>query len=135
MAEAGPSAKSGRRVLVAEDDALCRLVLVSMLDTLECEVVVACNGIEALAAADQGHYCLAFFDWRMPEMDGLTALRELRGRWRSRGQAGFPIVACTASVFPDEIATCWGAGVDDVLKKPFRIDELRALLARWCPAA
>jgi CheY-like chemotaxis protein len=61
-------------------------------------------------------------------MDGLEATREIRRREAFSGSRIW-IVALTANVLPDDIARCVEAGMDSHLGKPFRREELRALLA------
>ncbi|MNF17543.1 Sensor histidine kinase RcsC [compost metagenome] len=67
----------------------------------------------------------------MPVMDGYEATRRIRqsGRWPD-----LPIIALTANALPDERERCRAAGMDDYLAKPFRREELVALLDTWLPA-
>ncbi|MNP62643.1 Sensor histidine kinase RcsC [compost metagenome] len=67
----------------------------------------------------------------MPVMDGYEATRRIRqsGRWPD-----LPIIALTANALPDERERCRAAGMDDYLAKPFRREELVALLDSWLPA-
>jgi len=64
----------------------------------------------------------------MPELDGYAATRVLRTLPAGRG---VPIVAMTANTRHGELETCVAAGMDGLVQKPLRVDELRAALERW----
>jgi CheY-like chemotaxis protein len=103
----------GRRVLVAEDDAISQKVTARMLERLGCEVTIASNGKEAVQMATGDDFSLVFMDWRMPEMDGLQAACEIRHR--EGNSRHIPIVALTASALSDDRdrSSCsrrWNAG-------------------------
>ncbi|RZI39680.1 response regulator, partial [Herbaspirillum sp. HC18] len=79
------------KVLVAEDDAVNRLVVCKMLGAFDVELCVVTDGAEAVAATSEGDYDVALMDVRMPDMGGLAATRAIRaqgGRFES-----LPIVA------------------------------------------
>jgi len=118
------------RVLLVEDNPVNQLVAKGMLVKLGCEVVVAAHGIEALDQLEQQDFDLVLMDCNMPVMDGYEASRQIRrsGRWPS-----LPIVALTANAMPEERERCRAAGMSDYLSKPFRREELAALLDQWVP--
>jgi len=93
------------------------------------EVDTAVNGIEALELATGG-YDAILMDCNMPVMDGYEASRQIRrsGRWPE-----LPIVALTANALAEERERCRAAGMNDYLAKPFRREELNALLDLWVP--
>ncbi|GGI33455.1 ATP-binding protein [Bradyrhizobium guangdongense] len=116
------------KVLVAEDDAVNRMVVSKMLGTFDVELRVVADGVEAIAAASEGDYDIVLMDVRMPEMDGLAATRAIRaegGRF-----AILPIIALTANAFPDDVRICREAGMSDFLAKPLRKPALAAALLR-----
>ncbi len=119
------------RVLLVEDNAVNQLVAKGMLAKLGCEVVLAGHGAEALSHLEQTTVDLVLMDCNMPVMDGYEATRRIRqsGRWQD-----LPIIALTANALPDERERCRAAGMDDYLAKPFRREELVALLDTWLPA-
>jgi CheY-like chemotaxis protein len=69
-------------------------------------------------------------DIMMPEMDGLTAIREIRKRseWRR-----LSIIALTAKAMPNDREACLHAGADDYIAKPLDVDKLLSLIKVWIP--
>ncbi|WP_445571546.1 response regulator [Pseudomonas sp. E102] len=118
------------RVLLVEDNPVNQLVAKGMLVKLGCEVVVAAHGAEGLDQLEQREFDLVLMDCNMPVMDGYEASRQIRrsGRWPD-----LPIVALTANAMPEERERCRAAGMSDYLSKPFRREELAALLDQWVP--
>ncbi|WP_454864973.1 response regulator [Pseudomonas rhizophila] len=118
------------RVLLVEDNPVNQLVAKGMLVKLGCEVIVAAHGAEALDLLEQRDFNLVLMDCNMPVMDGYEASRQIRrsGRWPD-----LPIVALTANAMPEERERCRAAGMNDYLSKPFRREELAALLDQWVP--
>ncbi|QCI11361.1 response regulator [Pseudomonas putida] len=130
---ANPSGEAlpGRaRVLLVEDNPVNQLVAKGMLAKLGCQVQLATQGAEALAMLEQGEFDMVLMDCNMPVMDGYEASRQIRqsGRWPD-----LPIVALTANAMPEERERCRAAGMNDYLAKPFRREELLALIDHWVP--
>jgi CheY-like chemotaxis protein len=73
-------------------------------------------------------YDLIFMDVSMPKMDGYDATREVRRRGGT-----CPIVAFTASVSDEDVASCLRAGMNGHLGKPVTIAALKQALQRWLP--
>lgn len=118
------------RVLLVEDNPVNQLVAKGMLGKLGCEVIVAAHGAEALDQLELSDFDLVLMDCNMPVMDGYEASRHIRrsGRWPQ-----LPIVALTANAMSEERERCRAAGMSDYLAKPFRREELAALLDLWIP--
>ncbi|MCA1384649.1 MULTISPECIES: ATP-binding protein [Bradyrhizobium] len=116
------------KVLVAEDDAVNRMVVSKMLGAFDIELRVVTDGTEAVAAACEGNYDVVLMDVRMPDMDGLAATRAIRAQGE-RFEA-LPIVALTANAFPEDIKICREAGMSDFLAKPLRKPALVGALLR-----
>ena len=117
-------------ILLVEDNPVNQLVAKGMLSKLGCEVVVAAHGGEALRQLAQNRFDLVLMDCNMPVMDGYEASRQIR---QSELWADLPIVALTANAMPEERERCRTAGMNDYLSKPFRREELQALLDTWVP--
>jgi len=80
-------------------------------------------------AAIQVAYDVILMDVHMPEMDGLTATREIR---RLEGRNGdVPVLALTANVMSEDKDRCFRAGMDAFLPKPLVAEELDAVLHEW----
>ena len=106
------------RVLVVDDNKTNRLVAAKMLGEFDAEVGQACDGCEAVKAVFEGEFDIIFMDMQMPEMDGLTATREIRAAGGKYLQ--IPIVAFTANAFADDREACKDAGMNDFIAKPVR---------------
>jgi len=129
-----PVSRRGARVLLVEDNAINQEVARVMLTELDCEVRVASNGHQALIALAQEQFDLVLMDCQMPEMDGFEAVRRFRagekGTLRFRTPIGTPVVAMTANALAGDAERCLAAGFSDYLAKPFRQEQLVALLTR-----
>jgi PAS domain S-box-containing protein len=119
------SAVTDGPVLVVDDDAVSRHVLVQALASAGFAHVAVGSGTEALAVVDKIRPSIILLDLVMPAPDGYQVLRILRAREETRD---LPVVALTALDAHDEIARAFEAGADDFVKKPFRAVELVARL-------
>ena len=120
----------GLRVLVAEDNPFNRFLLQKILEKLGVgHMNFATDGNEALEmilkdAAAAPPYHVVFMDLRMPGLDGLEVARRVR-----RAGVATPIVALTAQAAADDGALCREAGMNGYFSKPYRINDLEAVLA------
>ncbi|WP_347506699.1 response regulator [Pseudomonas anguilliseptica] len=126
-----PQRNRQARVLLVEDNPVNQLVAKGMLGKLGCEVLLANHGGEALTLLETQAVDLILMDCNMPVMDGYETTRRIRQKAEF---AELPIVALTANALSDERERCRAAGMDDYLAKPFRKDELAALLDQWLSA-
>ena len=127
-----PARARGLTVLVVEDNPVNQRVARHLLGRFGLRADVAASGAEALSALELRDYDLVLMDVQMPEMDGLTATRQIRRRWPGRA---LRIVAMTANVAPEDVEGCRSAGMDGFLGKPINVAELADELARLVPAA
>ena len=135
-AQARDSAMEGRRILVVEDDVRNVFALSSILEPKGATVEIARNGLEALAALERADadpsrkIDLVLMDVMMPEMDGLTAVREIRKRpsWRK-----LPIIVLTAKAMKDDQTHCLEAGANDYMAKPLDVEKVLSLVRVWMP--
>jgi signal transduction histidine kinase/DNA-binding response OmpR family regulator len=109
--------RARRRILLAEDNAVNRLVVAAILAKHGHELVVVENGIEALAAVQRGSFDAVLMDVQMPEMDGLEATAAIRGAELGTGRR-VPIIALTAHAMKGDRDACLAAGMDAYLSKP-----------------
>jgi two-component system cell cycle response regulator len=114
------------KILVADDDAVSRLLMQRMLGAMGYEVVTARNGVEAVGilAEDDGPR-LVLLDWTMPEMSGLEVCRAIRNGLR---RAYIYIALLTSKDSKEDLVAGLEAGADDYLTKPCHPEELRARL-------
>jgi signal transduction histidine kinase/CheY-like chemotaxis protein len=115
------------RILVADDNADNRQLLVKILSPLGFELREAANGQEALAVWAEWQPQLIWMDVRMPVMDGYTATRQIRARLQGQQPA---IIAITASAFADEQESALAAGCTDFIRKPFREMDIFELMGQ-----
>lgn len=126
----------GRRILVVEDDVRNVFALTSLLEPKGMRVEIARNGKEALAtlgrlgAAPGQGIDLVLMDLMMPEMDGLTAMREIR---KNASFRKLPIIALTAKAMKDDQRQCLEAGANDYVAKPLDVERLVSLIRVWMP--
>ncbi|MCI1003186.1 response regulator [Herbaspirillum sp. C7C8] len=126
----------GRRILVVEDDVRNIFALSSVLEPKGMKVDIARNGREALEALQRSQeqpgapIDLVLMDIMMPEMDGLTAMREIRKQavWKR-----LPIIALTAKAMKDDQEKCLAAGANDYIAKPLDVEKLLSLVRVWMP--
>jgi len=123
----------GASALVAEDDAASQVLATAVLEREGLHVTVVGNGVDAVAAWRSGHYDILFLDNHMPRMNGRDAATEIRAVERDEGRPRTPIIGITASGLPEERHACLDAGMDALLLKPFRLDDLSRMLHRWLP--
>jgi CheY-like chemotaxis protein/CHASE3 domain sensor protein len=130
------AALEGRRILVVEDDVRNIFALSSLLEPKGATIEIARNGREAIEALTRNSLQatspidLVLMDIMMPEMDGLTAMREIRKRpeWRK-----LPIIALTAKAMRDDQEKCIAAGANDYIAKPLDVEKLLSLVRVWIP--
>jgi CheY-like chemotaxis protein len=115
---------SSMRILLVEDEASHRKIILLMLARLGYESDAVSNGHEAIQAVKHSQYDLVLMDIVMPKIDGLQTTREIR----KLGQKGLKILAITAYVFPGIREMCLDAGMDDYIAKPVRIKDLEHAL-------
>ncbi|KAF5022696.1 hypothetical protein F66182_5244 [Fusarium sp. NRRL 66182] len=118
---------------VVEDNLINQKVVVNQLRKAGCIVSATNDGVEALEFLKNTHFCnengsdlsVILMDLEMPNMDGLTCIREIR-RLQREGliTEHVPVIAVTANVRDEQIRVALQSGMDDVVSKPFRIPEV-----------
>ena len=112
------------RALLADDEPAMRRRVRVILADLGCEIVEAEDGRAAVDALGNGTFDLVVTDLRMPEVDGIGVLREVRARHKH-----VPVVVITASGRVADAVSAMKAGATDFVNKPFHEQELRDVLA------
>ena len=121
------------RILVVEDNEVNQMVTKAMLDRLNCEVIVAENGLEAVNVYIDQKPDLILMDCNMPVMDGFEATRQIRVLEQQNQTKHIPIVALTAHALEHIKQECLTAGMDDHLSKPFNFQQIDQLLQQYIP--
>jgi two-component system capsular synthesis sensor histidine kinase RcsC len=119
-----PVAPRGR-ILLVEDNAVNRELILQQLEELGFLVDTADNGQQGLQRWSPGHYVAVLTDINMPVMNGYELATALRER-----DAGLPILAITATALSSERERCRAAGITDILLKPMSLGALDTMLAR-----
>lgn len=117
------------RILVAEDNAINRVIVSRMLELEGYSFDVVEDGFACVAALHMTSYDLVLMDISMPGMDGVEATRTIRSQ--QQGNPLIPIIAVTANAGPQENEEFFAAGMNAVLEKPFSRTALRAVLEKW----
>ena len=121
----------GRKILVVDDDVRNVFALTSALEQKGALIEIARNGHEAIAQLQNVRDIdLVLMDIMMPEMDGFTAMQEIRKDPRF---AKLPIIAVTAKAMKDDQDRCLRSGANDYLAKPIDLDRLFSLIRVWLP--
>jgi PAS domain S-box-containing protein len=118
-----------KKVLLVDDDMRNVYALSAALEEKNMTVVVAKNGVEAIAALiAQEDINIVLMDIMMPEMDGYEAMRRIR---KSSNYAKVPIIALTAKAMTGDREECINAGASDYISKPIEIERLFSLMRIW----
>lgn len=120
--------KFNANILVAEDSMTNQEVAKSMLGLLGCETWLADNGAEAVEQINLQKPDLVLMDCQMPVMDGYAATKAIRKNWPD-----IPIVALTAGMGDNLRQQCLDAGMNEVMSKPFSLQELEQTLTHFLP--
>lgn len=115
-----------KKILIVEDNPINQELLSEILDRLEYKVDVADNGKIALEKIDANSYQMILMDIQMPEMDGITATKNIREKNKD-----IPIIAITASIFQSDKNECTQAGMNDFLSKPYTFEQVKELVSKF----
>jgi PAS domain S-box-containing protein len=119
----------GKRILLAEDMEINRIIAAEILKAAGCHVDAVSDGRDAVAAVQRQRYDLVLMDANMPGLDGIEATRRIRGLDPPKSRV--PIVALSADAVEGAREKYLAAGMDDFLSKPFDRAQLLAVAARW----
>jgi len=120
-------------VLLVEDEAVNAAVAEGYLASLGCTSVWVKTGADAIARFASERFDLVLMDLNMPDMDGFMATRLIRQR--ENQAARVPVIALTAHDASNYRDKCLAADMDDILSKPYTLDDCTHLLRKWLAAA
>ena len=121
---------SGLRILVVDDNTLNLTVATTLLANEGVIVDTAENGLDALQLIASQQFDLVLMDLEMPGMSGIEVTRKIR-----QSQSGIetlPIIAITAHAFPEMRKEVFESGMNDLLDKLYKPEQLNTMIARWC---
>ena len=127
-----PPSLQGLRALVADDNATNRMILKAMLGALGIQVTMTEDGARAVAAWQPDVHDVLLLDISMPEMDGIAALGAIRSLAQKAGVRMPPAIAVTANAMTHQIDGYYAAGFNAYVGKPFRRDDLAAVITQVC---
>ena len=116
------------KILAVEDIKMNQVILGLMLNKFGIEHQFADNGQSALEVLKDHQFDLILMDCRMPILDGYQTTRKLRKQGYKR-----PIIAITAGTTSVETSECFASGMNDILHKPYKLEELNAIIKKWAP--
>ena len=119
-----------KRVLIVDDASLVRLYYRAALEGAGFEVTEALNGLEGLEHVLAAHFDLLIVDVNMPQMDGLSFLRALRGK--SLPLSSIPALITTTETAPHRVAAARAAGANFYVVKPLKQEALVEYAALLC---
>lgn len=119
----------GGVILLVEDNLINQTIALELIESLGYQVHLAENGLEAVEMSGDKNYDLIIMDCEMPEMDGYQATRTIREREGSERHT--PIIAMTAYAMQGDREKCLAAGMDDYVTKPFDLERVSSVIARW----
>ena len=115
------------RILVAEDNAINQKLALMALKNMGYVADSVANGLEVLEALRRQSYDLILMDVQMPEMDGLTATKEIR----NQNNHEVFIIAMTANAMEGDRDVCLAAGMNDYIAKPITLESLTKVIEYW----
>ena len=122
-----PSILKGKRVLIADDYEINRLVASTILFNYDIISEEAKNGIEVIEKLEKEDFDIILMDVQMPDMDGIEATKIIRNKISKT----LPVIALTAYALKGDNVKFIEAGMNDYLSKPFEEDQLIEILIKW----
>lgn len=121
-----------RKILLADDDELGRMVVTTLLERKGHTVTAVENGARLLEAIQGDTFDILLTDISMPDMEGTEVARIIRSDERNCGNRQVPIIALTAHAFVNDRARFIDCGINGYIAKPFNFEELLTLIEELC---
>ena len=122
----------GLKILVVDDTPMNLQVIRGLLKRTCMEIDTASSGAECLSKIGNGSYDMVFLDYRMPNMNGVETLFEIKNRYPDFYEK-VPIISLTASAISGDREKLLAAGFTDYLAKPVNIDEMEKMMLKYLP--
>ncbi len=120
------------KILIVDDNEMNLKVAKGLLEPLKMQIDTAGDGKQALDKIQETTYDIVFMDHMMPVMDGVEAVRQLRG-FEGEYYQKLPVIALTANAVSGAKETFLAAGMNDFVAKPIRIKEICTAIKKWLP--
>jgi CheY-like chemotaxis protein len=120
-------------ILLVEDQLMARIAAQALLTTLGCKVIVAENGMQALALAAENHLDLVFMDIGLPDKSGFEVTKDIRQLPAPYGAV--PIIALTAHDDKELIQLAQEVGMQGFYTKPLTKELIHTILEKFCKTA
>ncbi|MBI4460422.1 MAG: response regulator [Acidobacteria bacterium] len=117
-----------KKILIAEDDPASRELLGEILGGMGWDIILACNGAEALEKVSDARPDLVLLDIQMPVLDGFAVLRGIRQDSRF---ARLPVIALTANAMNEDREKTMRLGFDAHISKPVNLAALRSQIEHY----
>jgi len=130
LADAAPKGAAPLRLLLAEDEAVSRLAVRTMLTRMGHKVTAVENGLQAVRAFAEADFDCVFMDIQMPELDGVEATQRIRTMQETGARPWAPVIALTAYAMSGDRERFLNLGMDGYVSKPVQEAELAEALAR-----
>lgn len=116
------------RILIVEDDPILRNLTERQVHALGVDCVAVSSGEEALELFERNGINLIFMDIGLPGIDGSVATMRIREFELAKNRKRVPVIALTAH---SDKARCMGAGMDDFIRKPALLNDVKTVLDKW----
>ncbi|MBN8663898.1 MAG: response regulator [Chitinophagales bacterium] len=120
----------GRKAMIVEDNEMNVMLLTMLLRKAAMIFDVAKDGEEALRLFESNHYDIVLADINVPKLTGDQLAMRIR-QYGNKAKSNVPVIAMTASIFKDDVEAYKAAGINDILVKPFKQEELNSMLAKY----
>ena len=120
------------KILIVDDNEMNLKVAKGLLEPLKMQIDTAGDGKQALDKIQKTTYDIVFMDHMMPVMDGVEAVKRLRG-FEGEYYQKLPVIALTANAVSGAKETFLAAGMNDFVAKPIRIKEICTAIKKWLP--
>ncbi|MFV0365022.1 MAG: response regulator [Mangrovibacterium sp.] len=115
-------------ILLVEDNMLNQKVVTFSLKKLDCDILIANNGLEGVELFKENKFDFVLMDIMMPVMDGLEATKNIRAYELEQNCERTPIIAVTANTLDNDREKCIENGMDEFMAKPFNLANLKEIL-------
>ncbi len=122
----------GMKLLVVDDTPMNLQVLAGLLKRTHMHIDVATSGAECIEKFAKEHYDMVFLDYRMPQMNGIETLEELKKNYPEKFEKT-PVISLTASAVSGDKEKMLKAGFTDYLSKPVNIEQMERMMIKYLP--